>query len=518
MSDPRATSHILARLTVWDPAAGAQVVLRYGTVEWVDDSDDAEVYAPYLGGVSAIERSVLIDGMFDGGDRAGVTLTLTDHKPKEHGPSDLAPLKRYWWEGWKVELWWGLDTVTTLAAHIPLFAGITTGIGWDDEGNLTIPCEDALGALDTEIQDGAYDGSGGYGGTSELAGLLKQIVVGQPLNVPCRAIDRALGIFQVGDPSWTSIAMEIEATRLNIQSAGIEIEGDSTDLYTATITPAKAKTDKSRGLVRINMTVRGEVAADARAEAVIDPSSTAAGVARLLAAAVAVQGGVALDEAAFDALDAVASQTLGWCIPSGGRLDDQLRAVLASVGAFRTSTGAGALTVALLSAPTAATEDDCDHVYRGSEVGNLQRAVADPPPHTWRVGYDRNWRPFTEGEISGESVEQGRADFLTTADRFASETDPATRDGRRSSTVRERGTALRGYDPAAAEARRRLALLGGNRDPYTCTVEADPGSILLGQQIWIEHPDHGLAEGRPFRVVAFSHDPLTKSADLQLFG
>ena len=205
--------------------------------------------------------------------------------------------------------------------------------------------------------------------------------------------------------------------------------------------------------------------ADVRAEAATGASSTAAGLVRLVAAAVAIQSGLTVDEDAFDALDALCTQTVGWFLPSGGSADELLRAILASVGAYRTSTGAGLLTVARLDAPTATDEDGCDHVFRGTEIRGLRRLVSDAPPHTVRLGYDRNWNPFTEGEIAGVAADAGRTDFLTHDFRWSSATDAATREGRPASTSADHPSGLIGATAAATEVQRRIALLTGTRGP-----------------------------------------------------
>jgi len=525
--DPRKTGHVLARLTAWDPVAEATVTARIGTIPWIDDADDDEVYEPHLSTVSAIERSVVIenlDGAWGGGDRAGVTLAVADHLAAVGQAGALAAWRGYWWEGHTVELWWGLDSLTTLAGHTPIFTGVITGIGWEN-GKFELACEDVLGALDVEIQPNEYDGSGSYGGTDDLAGTLKQIVLGRPLNVACTPVDRALGIWQVGDVEWCGTTIEVEALAAYDKAATLEIEGDTTALGAATITSGKVKTDKSTGLLRYRGNPQGQLTADVRAEAATGASSTAAGLAQLVAAATAVQAGITVDSDAFDALDTACTQTVGWVVPSGGRADDVLRAVLGSVGAFRTSTGAGLLSVALLSAPTATDEDDCDHVFREPEIEGLRRLTADPPPHTVRLGYDRNWSPAAETDIAGVAIDQGRADFLTTEYRWSSASDEATRTGRPASTASDHPTGLRGAAAAAAEAVRRIGLLAGGREPFAFTVEAAPGSVTLGQQAWIEHPDappiggaSSASVGRALRIVAIRHDPLTRLAEITAYG
>ena len=508
---------VLVRLDLLDPATGAVSSLRVANEDFADKVSQAEVYRGCLSLPPVIERSVGVTGLFDGGGAATARITI-----RNDGEFDQA-LTSLIWEGHPVQIYAG--TVRQLfAEYLSIFTGTIRSVEWS-LGEIEVTVEDLLAKLEREIQPNLYAGTGGYEGGADLAGIRKPICLGLPLNVPLVAVDRARNIYQMGDTAWTSIPMTVDA--LAIYNAGIPLtdDGTSTDLTSASVSEGQYKTDPDRGLVRLGGNIVGIVTADVEAVASGSPAGTA--TAASLAEIVLASRGIdtpSLDTASFTVLDSANSSDIGIYIGQGGSASQVLDTILASVGAFRTTTGGGTVSVRRLEAATASTADQCDLVLGdadligASPLSRLRRRLPQVPPWQIRVGYDRVWQVQNYDELAGNAIDAGRLDLVGNEYRYASVTSATTRTQQPDSDPVVIEAGLRGRAAAEAEAQRLAGLIGVPRGLYQCTVGLTPGTLRLGDQVWLELPRLGLDRGRAFRVVANRESARNFRSDLELFG
>ncbi|RKQ70114.1 hypothetical protein [Oceanibaculum indicum] len=516
---PRAgdVPRVLVRLDLLDPATGNVAPLRVATSDFADKISQSEVYKGTLSLAPVINRSVGIGSLFSGGGAATARMTI-----RNDGEYDQA-LTRFIWEGHPVQVYAGVIG-QDFADYETIFTGTIQSVEWN-WGEIEVSIEDILALLDREIQPNTFAGTGGYEGGADLAGIRKPICIGRPLNVPLVAINRSLSIYLAGDVSWSSVPITVDAPFLYDKGVARTDAGTSSDLITDQPLFGQYKTDPSRGAARLGGNIFGTVTADVEALASGSPPGTAdaASASRIILASRGVNS-PSLEIESFDALKAANNSDIGVYVPQGGLASEVLDTTLASVGAFRGTRGNGLVFVRRFEAPVASNPDDCDlALFEQDLIGSgplprLRRRLLQVPPWQFRVGYDRAWEVQPFNDLAASAVDVGRLDLVGTDYRYGEVSSTTVRDQHPASVPLTIAAGLRGKAAAEAEAARLSALIGIPRDVYICEVDLIPGTLSLGDQVWLQVSRFGLDRGKAFRVIAISESARTFRATLELFG
>lgn len=301
------------------------------------------------------------------------------------------------------------------------YSGVATPWSLSDT-TLSIPLRDASYWIERPYQTAQYLGTGGYEGTTALAGTSKPRTRGgtsaMPVcNVTPLLIDPVNRIYQYTDGPGTVV---------NLYEGGvltITRSGDTTDLYSGLTPAGQYRTDNSRGLFQIGSAPQQAITADVTgAFPVAGAVTTAAAIARYMLTEDMLLPTAYLDTTGFANVDAAFPYTAGAYFDPSSGLDGAaaVNIVLTGFFALLFPTRSGTLSLFMLRALTTAaiptfaltpaTVVSVSHVALPSTL--------DPPPFRWRVGYQHNYTVQTAGILASATADHRQ--FISIADRYSS--------------------------------------------------------------------------------------------------
>ena len=282
----------------------------------------------------------------------------------------------------------------------------------------------------------------------------------------------------------------------------------------ATPVAGQFRGDPATGCFTLGASPAGAVTADVRGDAAGGYVETAAALVRRIATA---RAGLAdpgdLDAAAFAALDALAPAPVGLFVDTEVRLDRLLDDLVEAIGGHYGFDRAGRLTVGRVGEPAA----EADAEFDAGQILEIGRVAVARPVWRQKIGYGRYLRTLDPSGVAGAVDDEGRAD-LAEGFRYATAEDPAIRDRHTLAEEAVRDTALAMAADAAAEAARRLALHGADRDAFRVRLKTQPFALDLGRTVRIRYPRYGLAGGRTLLVVGMVEDAAVNEVTLELWG
>lgn len=253
-------------------------------------------------------------------------------------------------------------------------------------------------------------------GSSELVGTSKPIQYGYVFRIEPVLVDSTKLIYQVSDGPINSVA--------SVEDRGVVLtsDGDTTDLWTATITAGRYKTDISRGLIRLQSLPAGKVLVTVEGDKTGGTyvSNTAAIAKRILTgrAGLAVAD---IDDDAFTALSTAQGAVVGLSVDDLSSPETLVGRLLDGIGGYWTYLRDGRITVGRVLDPSTVTPTGTV-ADSGILQGTLQRLLSPPVVHQVTTEYARYWETSSADELAGAVTAAQRADLAL---RVRSASSPA---------------------------------------------------------------------------------------------
>lgn len=375
------------------------------------------------------------------------------------------------------------------------------------ENQVTIPIRDATYWLERPVQTTVYNGTGGYDGTANLAGVSVPMTRGTGYGIQPVLLDPTNRIYQYTDGKGTIIALyERGAT-------GIALDSDTANLYAGSTAAGKYRTDNSRGIFQLGSTPVGQITVDATGEFPTAGNKTvAADIARYLLSETLSVPSDFIDTTSFATAATDYAYGAGIHIPAGAGTAgvDAVSFVLKAFGAQLYAGRDGKLRVLALRA---IADDEAvavvlgPHNIRHVTTVRLPDDIATPP---WRIRVAAKWNYTIQQDVSSSATAAHRQEVAAQA-QYVSWSDGAVLSAyRRPNDLPPFGGALTSLTDAQAVADDMGALLGVRRSLFAVEVSIETGlSIEFGQVAYVTSPLDVLTAGAKGRVVR----ELFRSAD-----
>jgi len=501
LSDPYADRRYLVVVEPFDAGLGATRTLRFsdhGFVTQPGDDPPNAWYEPRLVTALNFERQLFSAGHLRGRSVPGFgALTLNNADGALDGLAALA------WDGRRVRVWLGGDGFA-LSEFGLVFDGTAEQVAFDDL-LLTLRLRDLQARFEAEVARSSYAGTGGFEGREGLAGRPRPLCFGRALRVPAVLVDPAALLYQVHDGPIAEVDAVYDRGLAVTKVVGVPAAG-------------QFSSDPATGCFSLGASPAGTVTADVRGDAPAGDGGgyieTAAALVRRIAttrAGFTDPGDLDLD--AFAALGAAVPAPVGLFVEDETPLVELLDALMDAVGGHYGFDRAGRLTVGRIEPPAAVIDAEFDAV----QILEIERVAVARPIWRQKLGYGRYWRTLDPDAVAGAVDDGTRAD-LAEGFRYASAEDPAIRTRHLLAEEAVRDTALADAVDAQAEAARRLALFGADRDAFRVRLKTQPFSLDLGRTVRIRYPRYGLAAGRALLVVGMVEDAAVNEVTLDLWG
>lgn len=446
---------VLIEATPADPATGAAVTVRLA-------GGGSRPYTGYRGkadwraGVAAAPRFTAEIGWDAGGWTGGATPTTGAIAFAPSLAATLELVAGLHWPGAALTLWSGDDAGAGEPAWRVELVARVAGLRIQG-GALVLTIADLAGALSGAVAGGTFAGTGGAEGASAATGRVKRRSWGRVFNVEAQLLDAPSNVYEVGDPARPLQAIDVVRDRGRAGPVTVLAWQGSVD---ATLAALKAAQPPSGGAVvapsidclKWWTAPSGPLTADLRGEVGAGYAENAAAIAAALVAA-AAGGALAVTNVAVAA--GWRPATAGLHVGDAGETGAQALTRLL-LGVSLTWSVATAGGVELLDLASAAP------VETVRIVGAVEREAAYPPLSPRRLGYARNHRVMSDGEISA-AVPAG---------------DVVYDDGK---TVADLKPATGGADKTADTPQGQAAAAGLNADGTVKSGKVATASIAPGQ-------------------------------------
>lgn len=264
--------------------------------------------------------------------------------------------------------------------------------------DLVVPVRDPSYWLEKPVQQNMYDGTGSYGGTTELKGKPKPRARGGDASNPIREVrpvlvDPAKLIYQYTDGPGTVV------TLYEGGYAGYVFNADTTNLYSGTTPAGNYRTDNSRGLFQLGTSPSREITADVTGNFPVQGAvSTPIHLARYtLSEDMAIPASL-MDSTAFSTLDAAMPYLSGYWLDAEATDGSNLISyILSSAGVWLVPGRDGKLRPKQLKGLTGTETPSL--ILDDSQIISMTNlalpTTLDPPAYRWRVGCRRIHHPRT---------------------------------------------------------------------------------------------------------------------------
>mgnify|MGYP001558303494 CR=1 FL=1 len=473
------------------------ITLRFSTHGYTSQAADAPANTWYDG---RLNDPVIVDRRITGRDGIGGLASVYAEVSLINVDGSLDELlTQYALDGRRARVLIG-RTTDALADYGLVFSGVLASavIGLD---TVRLRLSDGAAKLtNTILNENAYLGTGALEGGADIEGKPKPMGYGHGYGIPAQLVDSAKLIYQVHDGLVSSVP--------NAQDRGIELTlgSDYSSIADLNATAPSAGTyrvckDASGSYFRLNSAPAGTVTCDALLDASLSGyvNTVSDIVLRILVEQVGLIS-TEIEPSSFVQLDTDAPAEVGVWVGTGrmtaAQLVDQL---LASIGAFGGFNRQGAFSVGMITVPSGVpvatfTEEDIVEITREP----LPAAVA---PIIWRasVAYQKN---YTVQKDLAAAVIAARRTFAAEEVRVSMSDDLAIQSRHLLAVEYANDAGL--YALAAdadTEALRLFTLWSAERAMYRMKTRLKGMTCDLGKVIQIEHSRHGLAAGKPARVL-----------------
>ena len=403
-----------------------------------------------------------------------------------------------------------------------LFDG--TASGWHaDEGVLRVELRDNSSKLDVPAQATKYSGSGDLEGGTELSGKNKPVAYGQLSNItPVMVIASEL-VLQVNDGRIEAV------TAVYDTGASLTFDADystSTLLRAATLVAGEYATCLTEGLIRLGGSAFGAVTADVKGDKTGGTYVNTVGtiIRRLVTTAGELIDPDDLVDYRFDDMESDQAAIVGYYLDQNSTetCADVVGNLMGSVGGWGGFTRLGQFEIRLFTAPTSVASQR----YEKQDILEISRErlpdSIDPPPHRFRMAYDRNWTVQTDVVASVSEGDPDRAAYLTQGFRLVATDDDTSAAILIDHPLAQDPEPVSAYfvssSDAQDEADRLIALYGTQRSLYRVKVSRAQFIHDIGDVIHVTYPRWDLSSGRYLRIVSIVDDSNNDTADLVAFG
>lgn len=393
--------------------------------------------------------------------------------------------------------------------RMPL-TGVESGLAsyWRlDEGTGSTAANAVSGEASLSISGATWVGTNE--GQRDLCGVQKPLIYGAVKHFEPVLIDAARLIYQVHDgPIETMIAYD----------SGVPLtdNGDTSDLFGASVASGNFKTDKGRGLFRLGSGPTGPLTVSAGGDATDGYTNVAGEIIRRIALRAGLREDQ-IDAGALNALSVARPGAIGLLVEPEMTAEDAITRVCHSVGAYWTFSRKGLLSVGIVGQPETSLVEVTEADF---EDGSLERTPATTPVKSWAVGYGRNYRVFSPEEIAGAILTFAPGTWLDLQREYRWAFAESVLADLTHATADEVFSEGLYYEeaPARAEARRFLDLFSGAKDIYTLTLIRWPHTFEIGDTVALKIPRYGLEEGRSFIVVGWEENAGKGGMRVTLWG
>lgn len=518
-------------LVEFDAHNGSGVVTyRLSDAGYATGPDDTPANTIYDAAIASIgEFAAHLYG--DGRTMGNATVEMTD-LTLSNADGALDALKDYAVDGRRIVLKRLASPRAPYSSAETVLTGTMEGVDASN-GSLTLRVRfyDRRRDIDVPIQSEFYAGTTtGPGPTAEgaadMKGQVKPLAFGRCFSVPATIVNDY------------NMFLQFSASALNaivLYDGGVPLinDGDVASLAalaSATGNPGHYRTCLAHGIARPFGTFNGRPAytwtADITEGATTADRRASAIVQRMLAR-IGETGSDNIDAASFSALQSLATQEIGIWID---RETTVLRAtydVLRSVGGFIVPDHLGRFTVGRLDAPgtPVATIIDPDILTSSSSETLSFLANTDidgnVPTHSVLLNYRKNWHVHTDSDLGhcANFGDPARGSALKKEWREARIQDSSVLTRHLLSTELSIETFLVEQAAADAEAERRLALYGVNRDVVRVGVDREDAELmLLNTTVTLRTDRFGYGSGKAMRIIGRADDYQNEKAILTLWG
>jgi uncharacterized Zn-binding protein involved in type VI secretion len=393
--------------------------------------------------------------------------------------------------------------------RMPL-TGVESGLAsyWRlDEGTGSTAANAVSGKASLSISGATWVGTNE--GQRDLCGVQKPLIYGAVKHFEPVLIDAARLIYQVHDgPIETMIAYD--------SGVALTDNGDTSDLFGASVASGKFKTDKGRGLFRLGSGPTGPLTVSAGGDATDGYTNVAGEIIRRIALRAGLREDQ-IDAGALNALSVARPGAIGLLVEPEMTAEDAITRICHSVGAYWTFSRKGLLSVGIVGQPETSLVEVTEADF---EDGSLERTPAATPVKSWAVGYGRNYRVFSPEEIAGAILTFAPGTWLDLQREYRWAFAESVLADLTHATADEVFSEGLYYEeaPARAEARRFLDLFSGAKDIYTLTLIRWPHTFEIGDTVALKIPRYGLEEGRSFIVVGWEENAGEGGTRVTLWG
>lgn len=506
---------VLVELYPYDPDSAGVVTLRvadrdYSTLP--SDSPASVHYDGFLVGGS-YSRALIAPGVLRGGS-VGLTGAFRIGNPSrdEIGVTGrkLDAWIGYRWQGRRYAVWL-LEPGQAFSTRTQIMAGSLGDLATDG-ADFVLAIRDRQADLQQDIQTALYPGTGGAGGGADLKDRPRPIGLGLVREVPAPMSDTS------------ALWLDAHYGRIK-QVLSVKDKGASLPANLSSPPPSGDHyAGLSTGRVQLGAGPDGEVRISFRGDDGDSGSPYVSTHAEVFRRVAGTYGGIDdpddMDVPSFAAAKAANGAEMGiWIGPDPRSVADVLDEIMNSFGGWWIFTPLDKLKIGRLEAPTAAYAIDCDLTIGAYDIveGSLKRLPMDVPP--WQVigRYKRYYGPIDRSGLAGGVAEDVKADL---AQEWRQVTVNAA------ATLTEfpysRPLIVDLLVDAEADATTEATRLAQLHLPGRIMIEAEVGLQILEHelhsQVWIEHPEEGLEEGRALRLVSTDVDLLAGTVRAQFWG
>lgn len=502
---------LLVDASPWDPVAGAlkMVGIGGGQVLRLSNRDFA---AGLDGPIVVTQRSLAAGSVLAGSSEASIGQITA-----RWGDGDLDYLTDLMWDGRKVEVLRGDESIEDLGLFDVVFSGRCKRITWNQDA-LKLKIADQGSRFDRPVQESLYAGTGGMEGRPELAGKRKPVSVGKPRAV--EGVPLGNDVYHVHDAaSFGSIQDIDEVFDGGVPYGAANRLPDVADIFAAA-PPAAGKwfVSPTEGAYRVG----GSTArVTAHVQGVVD--ATLGHVTRLADAVrwlVEMAGPLTTAEvnlASLAALDSALPYDVSFYIAPGDKtIAQQLDDLLVPLLAFRTFDRTGRFGTGVVdpdATPVAKVDEELHQFVAVREVG--------APIPSWRrtLGYEKAWTTQRPDELLGGAdanyAELVRQEYRTKVDDDVSvRTDHPNAPDTRADSLLDKAA------DATTEVARQFALL--KRQAKLMEAEISDEDLLLslfvGDAVTFKYPRWGFSAGKGMALVGVKDRVDQPKTTLRMWG
>lgn len=404
---------------------------------------------------------------------------------------------------------WKSDAGGALVDAATAFSGVVSGLAQDGQlARMTL--DDLSWRLSKPLQANLYDGSGGTGGTADLAGKPKPLSFGWRYNVTpiyLGLVDLGDGAKQTYQTHWRAIAGH----------DAVRERGVPMSQTTSAPGVGQWKDWPAQGCFQIGFAPNGVITCDVRGDAVgFYAGSTVQIVQRMLSTLGPLFSDSDFDLGSFGLVETQMLGEVGWGIGTESiSAADAMAQLVTQCGIWMIGNRAGKLRLAMPQALPGVENMSLDLGDIVSLSPAQLPASLQPTPSTVEVAAVRNWTPLSDIS-SGVSA----ADRSTLAGQGQTVRQFSTLIGGRQ--YQQRTMTLGGLFRFETDAQRRgaalLSWLEKGLRAFTVTTDKYLGQVELGHVARVTYPLFGLDNGFTGVVAAWSEKIGGRRITLTLVG